>query len=115
MPTLSPNRVILVRMTFALNDLKRDAANTPLQRVLFGQQLPEVDEMKPVKFFDDSLNQSQREAVQFALAAKEIALVHGPPGWLPRLSINHCYMPIDSLLSRSKNLLPCGHRQADGI
>ncbi|GAB5588111.1 hypothetical protein Unana1_03011 [Umbelopsis nana] len=68
------NNVTYERMTFALNDLKRDAANTPLQRVLFGQQLPEVDEMKPVKFFDDSLNQSQREAVQFALAAKEIAL-----------------------------------------
>ncbi|KAI0057300.1 P-loop containing nucleoside triphosphate hydrolase protein [Artomyces pyxidatus] len=31
-------------------------------------------------FFDDSLNQSQKEAVKFALESPEIACIHGPPG-----------------------------------
>ncbi|KAG2173383.1 hypothetical protein INT44_008735 [Umbelopsis vinacea] len=74
------NNITYERMTHALNDLKRDSSNTPLQRVLFGLQAPDVEEMKEVKFFDDTLNDSQREAVRFALASKEIALVHGPPG-----------------------------------
>ncbi|CAO3677519.1 unnamed protein product [Umbelopsis vinacea] len=73
------NNVTYERMTFALNDLKRDSANTSLQRVLFGMQQPEKEEMKEIKFFDDTLNQSQREAVRFALASKDIALIHGPP------------------------------------
>lgn len=68
------------RMTHALNDLKRDSSNTPLQRVLFGFQPPDVEEIKDVEFFDDTLNESQREAVRFSLTSKEIALVHGPPG-----------------------------------
>ena len=29
---------------------------------------------------DSALNASQREAVQFALKAKDVALIHGPPG-----------------------------------
>jgi DNA polymerase alpha-associated DNA helicase A len=74
-------------MTFALNDLKRDSANTSLQRVLFGMQQPEKEEMKEIKFFDDTLNQSQREAVRFALASKDIALIHGPPGLLSFLAL----------------------------
>ncbi|KAJ1659233.1 hypothetical protein IWQ61_001656 [Dispira simplex] len=34
----------------------------------------------PVDWFDPSLNSSQRHAVQFALAAQHLALIHGPPG-----------------------------------
>lgn len=30
--------------------------------------------------FDSSLNESQKDAVQFALEAAEVALIHGPPG-----------------------------------
>ena len=33
-----------------------------------------------VEFIDYTLNDSQREAVRFALASREIALIHGPPG-----------------------------------
>lgn len=69
-------------MNFALNDLKKDAASSPLQQVLFGLQSPDIEQTEPVNFFDETLNQSQREAVQFALDSKHIALVHGPPGTL---------------------------------
>jgi DNA polymerase alpha-associated DNA helicase A len=30
--------------------------------------------------FDPSLNESQKNAVRFALEAAEVALIHGPPG-----------------------------------
>ncbi|KAJ2958002.1 hypothetical protein NQZ79_g6351 [Umbelopsis isabellina] len=73
------NNVTYERMNFALNDLKKDAASSPLQQVLFGLQSPDIEQTEPVNFFDETLNQSQREAVQFALDSKHIALVHGPP------------------------------------
>ena len=53
-----------------------------LTRILFGLESPtpvaEGDE--EVKFIDETLNESQRDAVRFALASREVALVHGPPG-----------------------------------
>lgn len=33
-----------------------------------------------IEFFDPTLNDSQKDAVCFALGAREIALIHGPPG-----------------------------------
>ncbi|KAJ7721055.1 AAA domain-containing protein [Mycena metata] len=33
-----------------------------------------------VQFFDDSLNDSQKDAVRFCLQAPEVACIHGPPG-----------------------------------
>ena len=34
----------------------------------------------PITFLDANLNDSQKAAVIFALAAPEVALIHGPPG-----------------------------------
>lgn len=34
----------------------------------------------PLKLYNDSLDASQREAVSFSLAQKELAIIHGPPG-----------------------------------
>jgi hypothetical protein len=33
-----------------------------------------------IRWFDDSLNDSQKEAVRFVLAANEVGCIHGPPG-----------------------------------
>lgn len=33
-----------------------------------------------LKFIDQSLNPSQKDAVKFALESAEVALIHGPPG-----------------------------------
>ena len=33
-----------------------------------------------ISFFDDSLNDSQKAAVRFALESVEVACIHGPPG-----------------------------------
>lgn len=57
-----------------------------LIRVVFGLESPSEPSESPdalqskIEFFDLTLNDSQKEAVCFALGAREIALIHGPPG-----------------------------------
>ena len=62
---------------------------TTLARVLFGLETPssvsanseELEaQMKQMHFFDPTLNDSQKDAIRFALASPEVALIHGPPG-----------------------------------
>ena len=60
----------------------------PLVNVLFDVYEPtyndseeKIDYIKnKLKFYNDNLNQSQKEAVEFALTVNEIGLIHGPPG-----------------------------------
>jgi len=57
-------------------------------RVLFGQASPSPvpadlakdPELAKIEWVDPSLNESQKDAIRFALASREIALIHGPPG-----------------------------------
>jgi superfamily I DNA and/or RNA helicase len=51
-----------------------------LRDVLLGDRPPAV--APPAEFtpLDASLNPSQREAVRFALTARDVAIIHGPPG-----------------------------------
>ncbi|GJE86304.1 P-loop containing nucleoside triphosphate hydrolase [Phanerochaete sordida] len=54
---------------------------TPLMRVLLGMSEPSKRiPVQDLKFFDDSLNPSQHDAVRFALESPEVACIHGPPG-----------------------------------
>ena len=55
---------------------------TTLTRVLFGLDTPtpESQDGSKVEFNDQTLNDSQKDAVEFALASREVALIHGPPG-----------------------------------
>ncbi|XP_062246424.1 DNA-binding protein SMUBP-2 [Platichthys flesus] len=77
------NDVTYKRMKKALNSLNRysngPAAN--LIYVLFGDSKPSSQSQpNEVEFFNLSLDQSQREAVTFALSQREVAVIHGPPG-----------------------------------
>lgn len=57
-----------------------------LIRVVFGLESPSEASESPqaleskIDFVDSTLNDSQKDAVRFALGAREIALIHGPPG-----------------------------------
>ncbi|KAI0780930.1 P-loop containing nucleoside triphosphate hydrolase protein [Trametes elegans] len=54
---------------------------TPLIRVLMGMSAPsERLAVKDLAFFDASLNNSQKEAIRFAIGSPEVACIHGPPG-----------------------------------
>lgn len=55
---------------------------TTLIRILFSHESPSPvpTQLEEVHFFDNALNESQRDAVRFALASSKVALIHGPPG-----------------------------------
>lgn len=54
---------------------------TKLVQVLLGITPPsEKTTIPEITFFDPTLNDSQKEAVRFALESPEVACIHGPPG-----------------------------------
>lgn len=66
-----------------------DREYTTLIRVLFGLDSPtplpaDLENVETgagkVEFIDPTLNESQKDAIRFALASREVALIHGPPG-----------------------------------
>lgn len=72
------------KMMQALDALEkyRDGPAMRLINVLFGNVEPPVPrKAAPLhKTISADLNESQREAVAFALATDDVALIHGPPG-----------------------------------
>ncbi|TDL24612.1 P-loop containing nucleoside triphosphate hydrolase protein [Rickenella mellea] len=53
---------------------------TTLSRVLLGMMPPSPMQSLEIEFYDEHLNESQKEAVHFALESPEVACIHGPPG-----------------------------------
>ena len=51
-----------------------------LRDVCLGLKAPRFDDIPKLEFEDPDLNESQRAAVTFACSAKDVAIVHGPPG-----------------------------------
>ena len=51
-----------------------------LRDVLLGERQPEFGVDRAVGALDRSLNEVQLDAVQFALSARDVGLIHGPPG-----------------------------------
>ena len=80
-----------------------------LTQVLFGQASPtpiqEVELTADVQWHDPTLNESQKEAIRFALASREVALIHGPPGTGKTHTLIELIL---QLLSRKQRLLVCG-------
>lgn len=77
-------------------------------RMAFGYTSPssaDLDSLGTVEFFDPTLNDSQKEAIRFALASKEIALIHGPPG----TGKTHTLIElIRQMVQRNLRVLVCG-------
>ncbi|GAB6099924.1 IGHMBP2 family helicase [Halanaerocella petrolearia] len=75
------NDITFQRMLYALEEI--ETANRRL-RELRGKLLGITDikfaDLPEVEYHNQSLNDSQRQAVRSALAAKDFFLVHGPPG-----------------------------------
>lgn len=60
-----------------------EADYSHFMRVAFGHTTPtpvHSEDSEPVEFNDPTLNDSQKEAIRFALASRDIVLIHGPPG-----------------------------------
>ncbi|RYP49651.1 hypothetical protein DL768_004693 [Monosporascus sp. mg162] len=82
------------RMNQTMERLQKmgESEYTIFMRVLFGLSTPSSvprnlssdTEYGNIDWIDPSLNESQKEAIRFALASREIALIHGPPGLAKR-------------------------------
>ena len=104
------------RMNQTMTRLQKfgDQDYTPFMRVLFGQASPmplpsDLDDpshpLHRLAWNDPLLNDSQKEAIRFALASREIALIHGPPG----TGKTHVLIElILQLLKQNLRLLVCG-------
>lgn len=58
----------------------RDERLGDLRDVCLGAREPEFGEVPAVEFLNTRLDESQQAAVRFALSAKDVAVMHGPPG-----------------------------------
>ncbi|KXL42862.1 MAG: hypothetical protein FE78DRAFT_190990, partial [Acidomyces sp. 'richmondensis'] len=80
-----------------------------LTHVLFGQASPTPISEKAlqaeIEWHDPTLNESQKDAIRFALASKEIALIHGPPGTGKTHTLIELIL---QLLPKHTRLLVCG-------
>ena len=87
-----------------------DSDLTPFIRILFGQSTPssvsstDLSSLS-IDWVDPTLNPSQQDAVRFALASPEVALIHGPPGTGKTHTLIELIL---QLLKQGKRLLVCG-------
>jgi DNA polymerase alpha-associated DNA helicase A len=101
-------------MAQAMEKLQQESQHSPFVQVLFGMASPSplpsnLDDpslgLNDLELFDSSLNNSQIEAIKFALASREIALIHGPPG----TGKTHTLIElIRQLVKQNKRILVCG-------
>ncbi|GAB7365747.1 hypothetical protein MBLNU230_g7082t1 [Neophaeotheca triangularis] len=106
------NDVTHKRLSQTMTKLQKmqPSEHSSLTQVLFGHSsatpISDSDlDVKKIKWRDPSLNDSQKEAVAFALASREIALIHGPPGTGKTHTLIELIL---QLVSQNKRLLVCG-------
>ena len=80
---VATNDVTHQRQCSALRSLtERSADQRRLVRVLFGAEEPQIGILElpeMITWRDNALNDSQKAAVSFAMASRDVALIHGPP------------------------------------
>lgn len=105
------NDVTYKRMNWALTKLLKtpDEGYTILQRVLLGLSSPSPPDQQKLNvklgFVNEGLNESQKEAIRFALASQDIALIHGPPGTGKTSTIVELIL---QFLKQDQRVLVCG-------
>ncbi|GAB5402173.1 MAG: AAA domain-containing protein [Aureliella sp.] len=78
---LSPDETTRRRQLAAMAAAKSlPQAKTRLRDVLLGERDPRFDPLPDITFRSPLLNDPQKEAVRFALSARDFAILHGPPG-----------------------------------
>ncbi|KAL2312007.1 DNA polymerase alpha-associated DNA helicase A [Schizosaccharomyces pombe] len=105
------NHVTYERMRHTMLEFKRSIPEyrNSLFYTLIGRKKADVSiDQKligDIKYFNKELNASQKEAVKFSIAVKELSLIHGPPG----TGKTHTLVEIiQQLVLRNKRILVCG-------
>ncbi|EEH41840.2 helicase [Paracoccidioides lutzii Pb01] len=97
-----------MKQTMTKMENMTESEYTHFMRVVFGHTTPspvDMDSIGTIDFIDPTLNDSQREAIRFALASREIALIHGPPGTGKTYTLIELIL---QLLRRNLRVLVCG-------
>ncbi|KAI7894415.1 P-loop containing nucleoside triphosphate hydrolase protein [Mucor mucedo] len=103
------NSVTYERMLKGLERLQKKSqeGGSNLTNVLLGQSdLSTPQLMDDIQFFDETLNDSQKEAVRFALGSPEISLIHGPPGTGKTYTLVEIIRQLS--VNQNKRVLVCG-------
>ncbi|MBI4584823.1 MAG: IGHMBP2 family helicase [Planctomycetes bacterium] len=76
------NDITYQRLRGAMERLRRPERGPAarLREVLFGRREPAMEAARAFEPINSSLDASQRQAAEFALGARDLALIHGPPG-----------------------------------
>lgn len=85
-----------------------ESDHSHFMRIAFGHTTPlqpGYEDIGPIEFIDPTLNDSQKDAIRFALATKDIALIHGPPGTGKTHTLIELIM---QMVQRKKRILVCG-------
>ncbi|KAL7943451.1 P-loop containing nucleoside triphosphate hydrolase protein [Trichoderma barbatum] len=103
------------RMNQTMEKLQKmgEAEYSSFIRVLFGlstpspvpQDLTTSDEVGNIEWIDPTLNDSQKDAIRFALASREVALIHGPPGTGKTHTLIELIL---QMIKRDQRILVCG-------
>ncbi|EAS34851.3 DNA helicase [Coccidioides immitis RS] len=97
-----------MKQTMVRMEKMAESEHSSFMRVLFGHTTPSPPDWSSASsldFIDPSLNDSQKEAIRFALASREIALIHGPPGTGKTHTLIELIL---QLLRRNLRILVCG-------
>lgn len=78
----STDEISRQRQRLALETAQRASSSRlpSLRDVLLGRQPPAFHQIEEPAALDQGLNDTQRAAVNFALSADDVAIIHGPPG-----------------------------------
>ncbi|KAK4083558.1 uncharacterized protein Triagg1_1220 [Trichoderma aggressivum f. europaeum] len=103
------------RMNQTMEKLQKmgEAEYSSFIRVLFGLSSPSPvprdlttsDEVGNIEWIDPTLNDSQKDAIRFALASREVALIHGPPGTGKTHTLIELIL---QMIKREQRILVCG-------
>ncbi|KAF1804809.1 P-loop containing nucleoside triphosphate hydrolase protein [Mucor lusitanicus] len=103
------NSITYERMLKGLERLQKkcEQGGSSLINVLLGQSdLSTATVPTDITFFDETLNDSQKEAVRFALGSPEVALIHGPPGTGKTYTLVEIIRQLS--VNQNKRVLVCG-------